>query len=132
MDHWDESKQKMVFTKDQSGQKIKAFPQIGNLVAHLLAGDYAYTGKVKMPSVEEMGEVIHDVDAGGIAGLRVLGYFGKGEKPSQSQVTAGLEDVHAFVMSVLPRDSREMMGYDLIMLEHALCKISRCRVNKWI
>lgn len=129
--HQDQRFERLAFTKNSRGNKIKVFPQIGDLVAHLLTADYVYGGKVKMPSVEEMGEVIHGINKGAVGGLRLLGYFGA-DRPSRALVIAAFRHLYNYLLEKLIARSVSLMTFDVIMLEHALCKLTRARNNGWI
>ncbi|KAJ7939129.1 hypothetical protein B0H13DRAFT_1587166 [Mycena leptocephala] len=49
------------------------FREIGDLAGFLLAGDFVYAGVVQAPMVAEVGEIIHQINKGGVQGLEFLG-----------------------------------------------------------
>jgi hypothetical protein len=120
------------FERDSKDKKVKAFPQIGNLIRHVLTADYACAGKVQIPSIEDMGEVIAEIDAGGLKGLRALGYLDGISKPSKEQVTAALRDVYEYLSANLTERQKRLMNFGMLLIEHALCKFSRCRTYNWV
>jgi hypothetical protein len=109
----------------------KAFPQYGNVVSLALTGDYVYAGKVLMPTVDEMGTVVWEINKGGVAGLRGAGYF-DADRPSSDATVEAFRDVYDYLNAHLTQQEKELMGFDVIMVEHMLCKFSRARVNGWI
>jgi hypothetical protein len=120
------------YTRDEKNKKIKAFPQVGNLIAHVLAGDYASAGKVELPSVEDMGEVITTTNAGGLKGLVAIGYLNGISKPSRDRVTDALREVYDYLDATLSEHQKQLMGFGMLMVEHALCKFSRARTYNWV
>ncbi|KIM84095.1 hypothetical protein PILCRDRAFT_6400 [Piloderma croceum F 1598] len=120
------------YAKDEKNKTIKAFPQVGNLIAHVLAGDYASAGKVELPSVEDMGEVITTIDAGGLKGLVAIGYLDGISRPSRDQVTDALREVYDYLDASLSGHQKRLMGFGMLMVEHALCKFSRACMYNWV
>jgi hypothetical protein len=120
------------YEKDSKNKKIKAFPQIGNLVAHVLTGDYASAGKVELPSVQDMGEVITEINAGGLKGLIAIGYLAGIKKPSQEQITVAFEHLYQYLEANLSERQKNLMGFGVLLVEHALCKFTRARKYKWV
>jgi hypothetical protein len=107
------------FTGTVSGKK--RFPGMGPLVGWLLASDYAYAGLVPMPSVSDVGRLIYKIDAGGKAGLELLGL-----KVGDIEACANsLQLVWDGVKSNFTTDEIANMGLEPITLEHALCKYKR-------
>jgi hypothetical protein len=120
---------KFFITKRVDGEK--AFPQYGNVVSLALTGDYVYAGKVLMPSVEDMGGVVWEIDRGGVAGLRGAGYFDS-QRPSLDMTHAAFEDVYHYLDAHLTQREKELIGFNVLMVEHTLCKFSRAYNNGWI
>jgi hypothetical protein len=115
-----------------ANKKIKAFPPIGNLIAHVLTGDYVYAGKVEMATIEEMGTIIKEVDAGGLKGLHDIGYFGGISAPSEEQVTEALWEVFNYLDTHLTERQKQLIVFDILLVEHALHKYSQCHVYRWV
>jgi hypothetical protein len=120
------------YERDSKDKKKKAFPQIGNLISHVLTADYAHAGKVQLPSIEDMGELVAEIDAGGLKGLRALGYLDGVPKPSKEQVTGGLRDIYEYLSANLTERQKRLMDFGMLLIEHALCKFSRCRTYNWV
>ncbi|KAI0069447.1 hypothetical protein K474DRAFT_1680931 [Panus rudis PR-1116 ss-1] len=96
----------------------QAWPQIGALMRILLLGDLILAGVVKMPGVEEMGNMIYRLDKGAVAGLSVLGLCP--EKPSKEQVVTAFSQAHHSILESFSDAEREEMHFDILTLEHAL------------
>ncbi|TFK60160.1 hypothetical protein BDN72DRAFT_905211 [Pluteus cervinus] len=96
-------------------------PAIGTLTNYLLVVDYAIAGVVIHPEPIQMGQILFKIKAGGIAGLRVLGF------PCHTVEETG--DAFELVMKKLAEtmtpESKERMDFSVFMVEHALCKLSR-------
>jgi hypothetical protein len=120
------------YERDSKDKKKKAFPQIGNLISHVLTADYAHAGKVQLPSIEDMGELVAEIDAGGLKGLRALGYLDGVPKPSKEQVTGALRDIYEYLSANLTERQKRLMDFGMLLIEHALCKFSRCRTYNWV
>jgi hypothetical protein len=102
---------------------VNLFPNIGALSAMLICGDLVEAGILAMPSVKEWATLIHRLKKGAMAGMEMYGL---------TQTKCTVADFHAsfaLLDEVLQRelltDEKEMMGYNIIMLEHTLCKIKR-------
>lgn len=102
------------------GGKTRFFG-MGNLVGWLLATDYVYAGLVEMPEAREVGEIIYRINAGGRAGLKLLGF----DVSTKEGCADAMDRVWAKVCKCLTPSEVQQMGLDQITLEHALCKFSR-------
>ena len=120
------------YEKDSKDKKKKAFPQIGNLISHVLTADYACAGKVQLPSIEDMGEIVAEIDAGGLKGLRALGYLDGIPKLSKEQTTVALRDTYEYLSANLTDRQKSLMDFGVLLIEHALCKFTRCRTYNWV
>ncbi|KAI0039942.1 hypothetical protein FA95DRAFT_1612179 [Auriscalpium vulgare] len=124
-----------IIRKEKRDKKtIRVYPQCGELIGYLLTADYVYAGVVTMPSVDDVGWVIHDIARGGLRGLGLMGLveidltlkqFKKHDKPPVAVVQQAFGIFYDFVSSALTPAQRAHMGWDVIMAEHLLCKISR-------
>ncbi|TFK58240.1 hypothetical protein BDN72DRAFT_906932 [Pluteus cervinus] len=105
------------------------FKGIGPLTALLLIGDLVAAQVVAEPSVNQWSHLIFRVSKGGIRGLRKLSlipYTGTVEGLEESQVVQDAFDgLHSAIANKWDVVKQEKVGYNLIMLEHALCKYSR-------
>jgi len=98
-----------------------------------LTADYAYANKVLEPTVDDnMGEIVHAIDGGGVAGLRAMGYLTGIKSPTVTQVTKAFRDAYDFVDTHLSEEMKAAIGFNEMMFEHALCKLSRCLNKGWI
>ena len=100
------------------------FPNIGELTALLICGDLANAGVVEKPTVQQMARLMFDVDKGAILGLQRLGIV-KSANPSLQEVEIGLSFLHNYLETNLTAEEKELIGYDINMLEHGLCKYTR-------
>jgi hypothetical protein len=109
----------------QKGMKI--FPQFGPLISYLLTVDYAYTGLISQPSMAEMGHILKRIDAGAINGLRLLGSTSTtpGSSFSAEHIQTLFEEFYKYLDSSLTLEEKVSMGFDVFVVEHLLCKISR-------
>ncbi|KAI0710492.1 hypothetical protein C8Q76DRAFT_694604 [Earliella scabrosa] len=111
---------------DSSGQRcfrhIPHPPHLGKLAGYLLTADLV-ADKVQMPTMAELARIIHHNAMGSFCALQSAGLMP--EHASEQEVLEALGTVHACLMDVLPRSSRDYVGYDLILLEHLLCKYQR-------
>ncbi|KAF9521306.1 hypothetical protein CPB83DRAFT_737848, partial [Crepidotus variabilis] len=96
---------------------------VGDLAALLMVGDLVDCGFVNMPSAVDMGSLVEQINRGAVKGLIQLGLVSpKYTKKDAAQAFALL---HQHVEETSSRDNKELMGYNPIMLEHALCKFQR-------
>ncbi|KIJ32564.1 hypothetical protein M422DRAFT_265581 [Sphaerobolus stellatus SS14] len=107
-------------------------PGIGDLTAYLLAGDYVYAGVVMEPEVNEVAYAIYTLKAGAWAGLIHLGILAEREgnrnhKKDTTAIQSALEQIMCHMKNVFTKDERAQMKWDLIMLEHSLCKLKRLK-----
>ncbi|TFK62688.1 hypothetical protein BDN72DRAFT_903035 [Pluteus cervinus] len=96
-------------------------PAIGALTTYLLVVDYAIAGLVVHPEPLQMGQILFEIKAGGIGGLRTLGF------PCRTVQETG--EAFEFLMTKLSTymtpEREERMVFNVFMVEHALCKLSR-------
>ncbi|KAH9837948.1 uncharacterized protein C8Q71DRAFT_706298 [Rhodofomes roseus] len=102
----------------------KLLPGCGPLTATLLASDFVYAGKVKMPTVPEMGHVVASLKLGARAGLIRLGLL-SGVSATEGEVCTAFVLAYNHLEAKLPAAVKSRMNFDVIMLEHALCKLKR-------
>lgn len=111
------------FLATNSTTKSKYLPQIGSLIATLLASDFVYAGKVTMPTAAEMGTLVHHLKMGANSGLQILTLIP--QNATQEQVQEAFVKAYDHLNAAIPPDVKEAMKFDVIMLEHALCKLKR-------
>lgn len=102
--------------------KRKLLPGCGKLTATLLASDFVHAGKVKMPSVTEMGQVVSLLNLGVQGGLICLGLL-SGKSATEDEVCTAFELAYNHLEAKLPAAVKSRIKFDPIMLEHALCKV---------
>lgn len=114
-------------------KKKHSVPQFGALTTYLLATDLVYATVVQMPTLQEVGRFIHEFWSGGIRGLQILGYLpynapnpGKVRTEALEEVVTAFSQFFSDVGGMLTEEERKGMGWDPIVAEHTLCKISRC------
>ncbi|KAI0645311.1 hypothetical protein C8Q79DRAFT_1011390 [Trametes meyenii] len=106
----------------QWGRKI--LPQLGPLTGMLIAANLVYTGKVIMPSAEEMGEMVYLLDRGASACLRFFRLLDRSS--DKESVIFVFTSLYNKVYSSFTEAERSTMTFDPIMFEHSLCKYQCC------
>ncbi|KAJ7245900.1 hypothetical protein B0H12DRAFT_1073359 [Mycena haematopus] len=110
------------------------FYQLGSLGSYLLAADYTYTNPrlVQPPTIEELGAIICRLNKGAVRGLELLNLIPErqkgGKKPKSSTPDAcieGLRIVYNTIYEHWPPEVRQEVQFDLVMIEHSLCKLAR-------
>jgi hypothetical protein len=101
----------------------RVFPNIGPLAALLICGDLVEAGVLATPSIQEWTRIIHKVDKGGAEGLIRLNLLS--QTHNEQEVFQAFNQLNSFLMDNLSEADQAMMGYNIIMLEHALCKFTR-------
>ena len=99
------------------------FQNIGSLTALLICGDLVEVGILEMSSTREWAKVIAKVGKGAKAGMVACGLVEEG--CSIDQMCVAFESLDHALQAELDKEEKEAMGYNAVMLEHALCKISR-------
>jgi hypothetical protein len=102
---------------------IKRFRGFGPLTAFQLTMDYAEGGKTRELTIDHMARFICMVNAGGLKGLQLIGH--QVSKEDQAGVANALVAFQKRFTMVIPERKREEMGFGLVMMEHALCKLCR-------
>ena len=117
------------FLMGQSPCKAK-FRNVGPLTAYLLTADYICAGLATMPSVEQMAHIIHSVNKGAVSGLRMLGLLPRGvQAVTGHDVSVATSQLWKYLESSLSDDLKEKMPWNVITLEHSLCKFSRLGIS---
>ena len=99
-------------------------PLYGPLTAFLLAGDLSYTNQVATPTPMEVGHAIAKLGLGSLAGLIALKQIPvKGWSPTQ--IAEAFVDVFKMLDDNLDKEEKNIMGFDVLMVEHLLCKYQR-------
>jgi hypothetical protein len=115
-------------TQNYAGEgRKKVFPNIGPLTALLVCGDLIELKVLTMPSTRDWAELIYDVQKGATKGLQCLCLLG--ETFTKEAVVDAFSELNAFLNANLSKVEQDMMGYNLVMLEHGLCKFTRIRTK---
>ncbi|KAJ6576001.1 hypothetical protein DFH09DRAFT_1078357 [Mycena vulgaris] len=111
----------------------KRFPVLGPLGSYLLTADLVYASAVMTPTLDEMGYIIRELNKGAVAGLEMLRLIPPRKRLERGCQKANVNDcrrafraIYNKVMKGVPQKARDRLGFDFIVLEHALCKLSRC------
>lgn len=99
----------------------KAFPGFGSLTAYLLASDYAIAGKATVPTSREMGIIIFQINAGGLTGLRSMGF----KCINDIETGEAFKTVYEALVTNIDRERQLQMKFSVFLVEHMLCKIRR-------
>ena len=105
------------------------FHNIGSLTALLICGDLIEAGLVPMPSPEELGKLIFNLGKGAREGMIMIGLVKY--KVNREELCKAFKSLDLTLQQELTRDEKEAMGYNVIMLEHTLCKI-KCLIMRGI
>ena len=110
---------------ETTGKKKKksVFQNIGSLTALLICGDLIEANVLPMPTAQKWGDLIADVDKGGQAGMVMYELVPNGS--SKEEISDAFVSLDLALQQELRDDEKEMMGYNVVMLEHSLCKIKR-------
>lgn len=78
-----------------------------------------------MPTTFEMGTQMCEIDAGAVRGLVLLGYVDEADQKVRDTVRGAFDAYCRDVEAFFTPEQLEDMGWDVIMGENSLCKISR-------
>ena len=110
-------------TNDQTKKSTTLFPNIGNLSALLICGDLVEAGVLDMPSASEWARSINKMGKGSKAGMETCGLVKNG--CGHEEFCEAFVSLDKALQAKLTKEEKDAMGYNIIMLEHALCKIKR-------
>jgi len=116
------------YTNNETEKSSTLFNNIGDLTGLLICGDLVEAGILPMPSASEWAKSIAKMGKGSKAGMVMCGFIG--ESCSQDQFCAAFVSLDKALQNELGDEEKEAMGYNIIMLEHALCKINQIRRNR--
>jgi hypothetical protein len=101
----------------------KRFPNIGELAALLIVGDLIEAGVIRMPSPEEWGMLVVAVNKGAKKGLGDLKLINS--NTPDHRIVQEFKALDDFLLANLTQEQKEVMHYNVVMLEHGLCKHPR-------
>lgn len=113
------------------GKKGVKFANISSLTAYLLTADYVAAGLVGPPSFDAMAGLIVDISKGALQGLRDLGLLpqSRTHKVGKPDVELALQKLWAYLEEHLEEEVKTQFNFNLVFLEHALCKFTRLNIN---
>jgi hypothetical protein len=106
-----------------NGKNVKVLKNIGTLTALLICGDLIEADVLSMPLADEWGGLIHSLDMGAKAAMVDLGLTR--ENASKVELSNAFVSLDLAVRQELNEGERAAMRYNVVMLEHALCKIKK-------
>ena len=114
---------KSVASLEDPIKKVKLFDNIGLLMAFLICGNLVEAGILSMPSIQEWAGLIHRLGKGAKAGMEMFGLMQKDR--NKEEVCNAFMSLDLSLQHELQMDEKDRMGYNIIMLEHVLCKIKQ-------
>ena len=81
-----------------------------------------------MSTAAEMGTLVHHLKMGANSGLQILMLIP--QNATQEQVQEAFVKAYDHLNAAIPPDVKEAMKFDVIMLEHALCKLKQWDNNR--
>lgn len=84
-----------------------------------------YAGHVQAPLLDDMGFIIRRINAGGTKGLVALGLLPADGAYTDDEVRDAFAIYYDFLDHHLTVEEKTAMGFDYVMCEHSLCKITR-------
>jgi hypothetical protein len=100
-----------------------SFPNIGTLSALLICGDLIEADILPMPDVHEWGGLIWSLNMGAKTAMEILGLIS--HQANKEEVAEAFLSLDSALQHELKEEEKEAMNYNVIMLEHTLCKIKR-------
>ena len=96
---------------------------IGRLSALLICGDLIEADILTMPNAYEWGELIWILKMGARDAMETLGLISY--QASKEQVAEAFLSLDSALQHELKEEEKKAMSYNVVMLEHTLCKIKR-------
>jgi hypothetical protein len=96
---------------------------IGGLSALLICGDLIEADILPMPTANEWGGLIYTLKKGANSAMETLGLIN--EQASRAEVIEAFISLDLALQQELTEEEKVEMKYNMIMLEHTLCKIKR-------
>ncbi|TFK69386.1 hypothetical protein BDN72DRAFT_767911, partial [Pluteus cervinus] len=106
---------------------LEQYFNIGGLTGLLIIGDLIHCGLLPMPSIITWTRLIAHVDRGAYKQLETLGLTQRRDDgtPDFEELVEVLQGLDDLVLESTTEAERTLMGYNIVMLEHALCKFGR-------
>ena len=98
-----------------------------SLAFNLTLGDYYVAGLLDLPTVLDMGDIIHKINAGGVSGLCKMGFLDKDPKGKYNcgVVQEAFSKYYNWISSITSEAERLRWRWNVITAENHLCKHSR-------
>jgi len=106
-----------------SENAVTLFRNIGDLTALLICGDLIEADVLQMPTAHEWGGLIHSLRMGAKSAMEMLGLTSK--QANKLEVSKAFTSLDLALQQELEEEEKAAMNYNVVMLEHALCKIKR-------
>ena len=114
--------------KTNDKHSVTLFHNIGSLTALLICGDLVEACVIQLPTAKEWGKLIAQAKKGARAGMEMCGLITEGS--SKEEVCEAFALLDRALQHELRDEEKMAMGYNVIMLEHALCKIKRLKSRR--
>ena len=107
-------------------------PGFGGLTEWLFLGDLCSHGVLAYPTPEELGPIIHRINAGAKGGLLLTGFIHQADpvgRPTKEETSEGFVRFYHAVetaFQTLPFTD-PLASWNTVVAEHVLCKVSRLR-----
>jgi hypothetical protein len=123
---WPEQTQRLMNFEECYDLFRKAkFPTMGVLCCYLLTCDLHYAGICRAPTVPDVASIMRQARGGSYHVIPTLGFGEAGTHPPQKVVMDALVAIQEHLTEVFTEEERDLMGFDLICVEHILCKFKR-------
>jgi hypothetical protein len=106
-------------------RQTKLLPALGSLQTYLVVADFAVAGRVTMPTLDEMGELIFTIGRGSKKGLELLGFSVGTIRESQY----AFKCVYECLENWFSVEAKAQMPLNTIAVENFLCKLRRINVR---
>ncbi|KAJ3519810.1 hypothetical protein NMY22_g13029 [Coprinellus aureogranulatus] len=124
--NWPEkSKRVMTFKECYDLFHKGGFPTMGVLSCYLLACDLHYAGVCEAPTIADVASFIRSARGGSYHILPKLGYGEVDVHPTLELVIQALSEIAHHLRESFTEEELALMGFDLICVEHILCKFKR-------
>ncbi|KAJ3535524.1 hypothetical protein NMY22_g6455 [Coprinellus aureogranulatus] len=100
------------------------FRSLGPLCNYLLVCDLHYAGICDSPTVADIANAVFSIKGGSYIALTKLGLIPGGDS-SRGDIANALLELQAHIQDAFTEEELDAMGWDLICLEHLLCKFCR-------
>ncbi|KAF4592748.1 hypothetical protein EYR38_008448 [Pleurotus pulmonarius] len=113
-------------------RKPPRFFNIGSLTSFLISADFVYAEVFPMPSPQEIGQYVWQLNKGAVRCLRLLGLLetpagshGRLPPPDRDACIEAFVTLYNFLDNELTVTEKAEMHFDVFMVEHAACKLTR-------